>query len=859
MGIVYGIEELPQRNERYEVLRNDVVENADVCVIGSGAAGAVLVKELAESGRSVVLLERGGYYEGKDMNQRDADMVPLLWKNGGFSFDDNLRILIAQGSCLGGSTIINDAVCFDPPDRVKAEWRSLGVDFTDKEWSAHVERVNRILSVTEVSDAEMNRNNRMLKVGAEKIGLRDHRKNRRNCVNCMQCGFCHLGCHYETKQNVLVTYLHEALGRPDSQVRIYCNCYASRIAHEDGIARGVEGEFRDAEGRPVYRIHVNAKVVVLSAGAIASTKLLLQNGIAQQTAGRGLCLHPAPFVLGDFDYEIKGNQGVPMAYTVHDFGVTRKTDEIRDQHNFRDGEFLLESVFLPLLQFSLSIPAGVAEQRDLLQRFNHYTMAGVLVRDGNNGRVALTPTGRASLTYELKERERRIIAKGVEVLGRMWFALGASRIVTSHRNQLVVEREEDIPKLVDAVLSDPAHLVLGSAHPQSGNRIGRGPEDSVVDSNCRVHGFRNLFVCDASVFPTAIGVNPQITVMSVASIVASRIAQAWKDQYSRLPVSQTLGNTCAIGQPMFCGREALSSMFTSFDTLEGADVLVNDPAESANENNWWFDQKSRMITNNTHWRGFFPRDQDISNTLTLYFGGFWKRFSRGDAAIQGITHPFEVPVFAPNRATNRELPGFGKSILLEYSDPPFQQFFDVLKVVDQNTLLGQAFFLEPKPGRQMLTFSMARKYPFEFMTEEDHEMVYRQAKTPRPETTLGIWDGQLVSDSAWTAPVFRFRYYLDGETLKNDYVFGGTLAGTAVVSQRADHLEMRDVTGSFHDELRQVDENTMIGKYYSDPNTLFQWLPEGLTFLHVDRTRTSVYLPYVLKRIGRESAFREYG
>ena len=147
MGIIYGIENLGQRNEKYEIIKNDIVEFADVCIIGSGAAGAVLAKELVESGKKVVLLERGGYYEGKDMNQRDADMMPLLWKNGGLNFDENLRIAIAQGCCLGGSTIINDAVCFDTPQRVREEWTDLGVDFSENEWASHTQRVRNIVHV----------------------------------------------------------------------------------------------------------------------------------------------------------------------------------------------------------------------------------------------------------------------------------------------------------------------------------------------------------------------------------------------------------------------------------------------------------------------------------------------------------------------------------------------------------------------------------------------------------------------------------------------------------------------------------------------------------------------------------------
>src|SRR4030095_4451140 len=99
MGVIYGIEELVERNEKYQLVNNDIVETVDVCIVGSGAAGAVLAKELVEAGKRVGLLERGGYYEGRDMNQRDADMIPLLWKTSGFNFDDNLRIAIAQGCC----------------------------------------------------------------------------------------------------------------------------------------------------------------------------------------------------------------------------------------------------------------------------------------------------------------------------------------------------------------------------------------------------------------------------------------------------------------------------------------------------------------------------------------------------------------------------------------------------------------------------------------------------------------------------------------------------------------------------------------------------------------------------------------
>ena len=592
MGIIYGIENLGQRNEKYEIIKNDIVETVDACIIGSGAAGAVLAKELAESGKRVVLLERGGYYEGKDMNQRDADMMPLLWKNGGLNFDENLRIAIAQGCCLGGSTIINDAVCFDTPQRVMEEWRNLGVDFSEEEWSSHMQRVRNIVHVVEVTEDELNRNNRMLREGAKRLGLRDHSKNFRNCINCMQCGFCHFGCHYETKQNVLVTYIHEALNRPDSDMKVYCNCYIDKIVHKNGIVEGVEGDFVDIDGKKTFRIRINSKIVIISAGAIASSKILLKNGIGQDVVGRGLCLHPGIQVIGDFDYEIKGNQGIPMAYTVHDFGVTRKSDETMKKYGYDGCEFLLEGIFLPLMQFSIALSAsGIIKHRSLIQRFNNYSMAGVVVRDGNLGRVSLTGSGRTNVSYEPGLRELKAIAKGAEVLGKMWFKLGAKRIIVPHREISIIENEADLPLLLEKVITDPKNLLIGSAHPQSGNRIGREPTDSVVDSNCKVHGFRNLFVCDASIFPTAVGVNPQITVMTLASLLASRIAKDWNTKYSETPIKPSIGSTCAISQPMYCLERNLCEMFNSTVTKFGAEKLVNSASEKGDESNWTFESE----------------------------------------------------------------------------------------------------------------------------------------------------------------------------------------------------------------------------------------------------------------------------
>ena len=841
MNVIHGVEKLPARNENYQVIDGDVLEHCDVCVIGGGAAGSVLAKKLSDAGRSVVLIERGGYYEGEDMNQRDECMVPLLWKNSGANFTSDLRIAIAQGSCLGGSTVINDAVCFPIPDVVRRQWRDEGVKITDDEWNHATSEVSDEIHIAKVRDDELSRNSLMLKKGCELMGYKKHYPNSRNSVNCMQCGLCHLGCHYGTKQNMLVTYIHKALNGPKSNIRIYCNCSAEKITHASDLVDGVEGNFLDAAGNTVNKIRVNTRLVIVASGSIGSTYLLLKSSIAEGKAGRGLALHPAPFVLGDFPFEVKGIQGIPMAYTLHDFGVTNGVE---------DGGFLVEGIFLPPLQFSMLLPVSGGLHEELMSRYNHYAMAGVLVRDESNGSVTLTDLGFPRINYSLSSKDLDLIARGTEIIARMWFKLGASRIVTSHLGKQILSGEDEIPELVSAIKNDPRNLLLGSAHPQGGNCMGKDPQSCVVDSDCKVHGFKNLFVCDASVFPTAVGVNPQLTVMSLATIVADRINLKWSE-FASIAIEDGLGETCSVKQPMYCSAKSLDEMYEIRDSALPAEALVNSPkTDIIDGDNWSFDSNTLTIWNNRYWKGFFATDPDLVNKALIYAGGFWKRFWKEGNAVKGETHPYESPVFASSEAIETEYPGYGKVVLLRYV-PPYDRFYDFLKLVDQDTVLGKAFAVrDPPRGEHILTFSLSKRYDVDFMTQDDFKAIFStKSRRPDPDEVLGRWEGRLISDSTLSPTLFRFRYYKDQGVLKCKYIFGGVLPGTSDVLFTEDMMLMFDFTGQLlHDELRLVRKDFMVGKYCAGDSPILKLLERAPGFLMKDDSR--LCLPYALRRVG---------
>ncbi|MDQ4014161.1 MAG: GMC family oxidoreductase [Thermoproteota archaeon] len=886
---IYTTDKFEKRAETCKLITKDIVRSVDVCVIGSGAAGAVLATKLAQAGKSVALLEKGGYYDGESMNQREADMLPLLWQNAAANFTSNLRIAIAQGSCLGGSTVINDAVCFEIPDLVVNQWQAVaGISISKEEWQDAFKEVSKKINVNEVTEDELNVNARKLREACDKFRLHGqpilHRKNWRNCgpsftnpdlKSCVKCGFCHLGCHYDTKQSMLVTYIHEALKDPNSDYAAYCNCRVDRITYDQGsgLATGVDGTFTDLRGNELYRIRVNAKVVIVSAGAIASSNLLQKSNIGGQKVGKGLALHPAPFVMGVFEEEeIRANRGIPMSYTCHEFGVTNGVE---------NGGFLIESIFLPVFQMALAIPSFGIDHAKMMERLNNYTMAGVMTRDEPAGIITISYNGHPKVVYNLAPKTIDDMARGMAILAKMWFSIGAKSVITSHRDTPEIRTKADIPVLKDAVRNNPDGLMIGSAHPQGGNKMGNNTEECVVDSDCKVYGFENLYVCDASVFPSALGVNPQLTVMALATMTANKIVKNWQDiednvnglklmdkkkvtaeerpsasdashstsrntatstlaatpMLTNTPTEKTttiaaatittseespLGITCHINQPRFCTARAIGDLYavTSHNS-----ALFSKLENSVDETivigkNWKFDSKTLKIYNNLYWKGFFGRDNDALTSALRYFGGFYKRFWKiDDKAMRGITHPFEPQIIdAKSIATEKEVPGYGKVIHLEYQDAPYSSAYDLLKMVDENTIIGKAFLGSFGRGVELFNFSMSRVYDVDFMTEDDLLTIFRSdelSHKPKEEELAGIWEGMLVSDSAITprSQLFYFNYE-DGE-VDMRYSFLNILQGRSDV-RITDSLFRLDDQTPLYDELRIVTPNLAVGRWVTE-------------------------------------------
>jgi choline dehydrogenase-like flavoprotein len=485
-------EELPEKHS----------VKSDICIIGSGAAGCVLAYELAKSGKSIVVLEKGRHYsiEWIKKMQNDEHELLRLWKNRGIFVSRNYSVNIAQGQCVGGSTMINYGICFEIPDAVFSDWQhNHDVSISKDELQAAYKQVGNMIDIREIDPMDAGKSHIKLKEGCDKL--------RYSSGWMSKCYIPDKG-----KQSAYVAYLQKA---NLDKIEIYANCTAKDILVKDKTAVGVTASFRSNQSEKPQEFKVYAGIVIVAAGPIGSSELLLQNNLSNSNGqvGKHLSVHPSSSILAEFDEELEGDEGYPMAYYCDQFSIRKNPER----------GFVIESVFVPPSQYAIITPSYGSKNKQLyLNNYNHAAMAGVLVHDDPNGTVTLNWQKDAVVDYELCKLDQKKMTEGLKKAASIYLEAGAKRVITGHVQETVISKKEDV-KLIDQRGAGLGALLMASAHPQGGNSMGEDKAKSVVNSHCQSHEITNLYVCDASVFPTAVGVNPQYTVMAIATLTADHI------------------------------------------------------------------------------------------------------------------------------------------------------------------------------------------------------------------------------------------------------------------------------------------------------------------------------------------------
>ncbi|CAG8597834.1 13511_t:CDS:2 [Ambispora gerdemannii] len=484
----------------------------DVIIVGSGAGGSVAAAELSKMGNSVLVIEKGKYYHQRDLTLEQADATEKLYENAGMVSSEDGSLYILAGSTFGGGTTVSWSASL----RVK-EWAREGLGYFLTE--DYRRSLNVIIARMGVTDENIihNVSNKTLMEGCKKLGIHVETVPQNSAARPHECGWCTFGCKYGEKQGSLMTFLKDA---QDNGAKFLQDCFVEEVLVESGKATGVLARV----GGDDHQFIIRANKVIVAGGAIHSPALLLRSGLKNKNIGKNLYTHPAVLLYGIFNKDVKAYNGTILTT------ISNVVENV-------DGDNYGAKIEVPALH-PTTIPYAFPwksslQHKILMTQLNHMVALVVIARDKDSGRVVTDSNGRPRIHYTVSQHDGKSITAGLIAGLKILVAAGAKKVGTGQAgvDEFVTAKEDPLndPKFlqylkkVSKVGCIPNQAYLASAHQMGTCRMGVDSGTSVVDQNGECWETKNLYVADASLCPSAVGVNPMVTTMSFGYSVAKAI------------------------------------------------------------------------------------------------------------------------------------------------------------------------------------------------------------------------------------------------------------------------------------------------------------------------------------------------
>ncbi len=482
---------------------------ADVVIVGSGAAASILANQLVQLGRKVLLVERGGHEQPATFNENEVDMVSRLYADGALQLSRDFRFQVFQGSCVGGSTVVNNAVCFKTPDYILDKWineMGIGMDRTKYEQS-----MNEIYSLMHVAHTPIMTDEKYLNPGgklfadaAAKLGYDKSQLDSvvANIKGCLGCGYCNIGCKYGKKLSMLDTILPQTQINFPGSLQIIAGCEVTSFNKRGNEIVSITGKFNN--GRT---ISIKGNTFICSAGAISSSILLLKSNLGLANAGKRLAFNLGTQITAAYKQPVNSYDGLQISHFL-------KTEDRR---------YVMETWYNPPMFQSTAMPGWFEQHFHNMQQYANMACTGILVGTASNAEVKVAGLFGRDINYVPTEDDFDSLMDGLEKAAEIYLSSGAERVMPNTFEFYEYKTVEELKLNLRKNVKSSVDISTGTGHPQGGNVMSTSAKTGVVDENFKVFGYTNLFVCDASVFPTSLGVNPQVTVMSLAHYAAPLI------------------------------------------------------------------------------------------------------------------------------------------------------------------------------------------------------------------------------------------------------------------------------------------------------------------------------------------------